>query len=93
MGGLTVDLERYEARCNDKEIALTTSELRLLAALAKEPGVVKGRPELLAATGDAERFADERTVDAHIKNLRRKLEACGRGLETVRGVGYRLREG
>jgi two-component system response regulator BaeR/two-component system response regulator AdeR len=72
-------------------VDLTTSEIKLLAVLAREPGRVRMRPELLAATGDAERFADERTVDAHVKNIRRKLNAHGEMLETVRGVGYRLR--
>ncbi len=92
VGNLEVDLAKYIVRCESKDISLTASELRLLAALAKEPGMVKQRPELLAASGDAERFADERTVDAHVKNIRRKLGSCGSQLETVRGVGYRLRD-
>ena len=95
VGDLEVDAGRFEVVCRDKgkarEVDLTASELRLLAALAKEPGRVRSRAELLAASGDAERFADERTVDAHVKNLRRKLRGCGEQLETVRGVGYRLR--
>ena len=94
VGDLEVDAGRFEVVCKDKgevRVDLTASELRLLAALAKEPGRVRSRAELLAASGDAERFADERTVDAHVKNLRRKLGGCGEQLETVRGVGYRLR--
>ena len=90
-GAITVDVGRYAVRCAEHEVTLTPGEVRLLAALAREPGMVKSRPELLAATGDAERYADERTVDAHVKNVRRKLGACGEKLETVRGVGYRLR--
>ena len=90
-GRLEVDLARYEVRCDGEPVALTSSEVRLLAVLAREPGRVRHRPELLAATGDADRYADERTVDAHVKNIRRKLGACGDLLETVRGVGYRLR--
>lgn len=90
-GDLEVDLGAYEARCRGKPLYLTSSELRLLAALAREPGQVQRRPELLAAVGNPERFADERAVDAHIKNLRRKLGECSAQLETVRGVGYRLR--
>ncbi|MEZ4608467.1 MAG: response regulator transcription factor [Deinococcales bacterium] len=92
LGDLQVDADKYLVRCQDEEISLTASELRLLAALAKEPGVVKQRLELLHASGDPDSFADERTVDAHIKNIRRKLGECGKQLETVRGVGYRLRE-
>ena len=90
VGALTVNLEKFAARCGDRTLELTASELRLLATLAREPGRVTGRPELLAAVGDPKRFADERTVDAHVKNLRKKLGDCGRQLETVRGVGYRL---
>ena len=91
VGDLEVDLGQYTVRCVGLELDLTVSELRLLALLAKEPGMVRGRPELLAAVGDPERFADERTVDAHVKNIRKKLGACGAQLETVRGVGYRVR--
>ncbi len=91
VGPLEVDLGRFEVRVSDERVDLTTSEIKLLAVLAKEPGRVRMRPELLAATGDADRFADERTVDAHVKNIRRKLDAHGEMLETVRGVGYRLR--
>ncbi len=92
VGNLKVDLSKYIVLCQEKNVSLTASELRLLATLAKEPGVVKQRSELLTVSGDAERFADERTVDAHVKNIRRKLKNCGAQLETVRGVGYRLRD-
>jgi DNA-binding response OmpR family regulator len=91
VGGLEVDPSAYRVRCQGASVSLTASELRLLALLAREAGRVRHRPELLAAAGDQERFADERTVDAHVKNLRRKLGACGGQIETVRGVGYRLR--
>jgi two-component system response regulator BaeR/two-component system response regulator AdeR len=90
VGMLEVDLSRFEVRCGNERVDLTTSEIKLLAVLAREPGRVRMRPELLAATGDADRYADERTVDAHVKNIRRKLGACGEAIETVRGVGYRL---
>ncbi len=90
VGALEVDLSTYLTRCDGEEVTLTPSELHILAHLAKEPGVVRSRPELLAVLGD-DRFADHRTVDAHVKNLRRKLGTCGEQLETVRGVGYRVR--
>ncbi len=90
VGALEVDLSTYLTRCHGEEVALTPSELHILAHLAREPGVVRSRPELLAVLGD-DRFADHRTVDAHVKNLRRKLGTCGEQLETVRGVGYRVR--
>jgi two-component system response regulator BaeR/two-component system response regulator AdeR len=92
VNGLEVDLGAFEARCDGELIDLTPSELRLLGLLAKEPNRVRVRSELLAVTGDAESYADERTVDAHIKNIRRKLGGCGDRIETVRGVGYKLRE-
>ena len=91
VGRLTLDLAAFEARCGDELLDLTAAELRLLAALAREEGHVRSRSELLAALGSLERGTDERAVDAHVKNLRRKLGACGQSLETVRGVGYRLR--
>lgn len=90
VGRLEIDTGRYSARCAGEPLTLTASEVRLLALLAKAPGMVRTRPELLTAVGDPERFADERTVDAHIKNIRRKLGACAEQVETVRGVGYRL---
>ncbi|HEX7038799.1 MAG TPA: response regulator transcription factor [Trueperaceae bacterium] len=93
VGRLTVDLGAYEARCGDEAVSLTASELRLLAALAREPGRVRRRGELLAAVGEGDGLADERTIDAHVKNLRRKLGDCRDQLETVRRVGYRLRTG
>lgn len=91
VGTLEVDIRSFVVRCEGEVVALTTSEVKLLAVLAKTPGHVRQRAELLAATGDSERYADERTVDAHVKNVRRKLGACGEMLETVRGMGYRLR--
>ena len=90
VGALEIDLSRYLTRCEGEEVSLTPSELHILAHLAKAPGVVRSRTELLSVLGD-DNFADVRTVDAHVKNLRRKLGGCGEQLETVRGVGYRVR--
>ncbi len=92
VGELSVDLGAYAVERAGERLDLTTSELRLLAELAREPGRVKRRAELLASMGAGESFADERAVDAHVKNLRRKLGTCGEMVETVRGVGYRLRD-
>lgn len=91
VGNLSLDLSSFEARCQGELLDLTAAELRLLAALAREEGHVRSRSELLAALGGLERGTDERAVDAHVKNLRRKLGGCDGSLETVRGVGYRLR--
>ncbi len=91
VGPLSVDLAAFEVRCRGEVLDVTAFELRLLSALARDAGHVRSRAELLAALGGFDRGTDERTVDAHVKNLRRKLGACGPALETVRGVGYRLR--
>lgn len=90
VGALELDLSAYLTRCGGDEVNLTPTELHILAHLAKEPGVVRSRSELLAVLGE-DNFADLRTVDAHVKNIRRKLGVCGEQLETVRGVGYRVR--
>lgn len=90
-GPLTVDPPGYQAQLDGQALDLTAAEIRLLAQLAREPGVVRTRAELLAALGGLERGTDERTVDAHVKNLRRKFGERGELLETVRGVGYRLK--
>ncbi|MBA2667295.1 MAG: response regulator transcription factor [Trueperaceae bacterium] len=91
VGRLAIDADQYQVLCDGAKVSVTAAEVRLLALLAKEPGRVRYRAELLAASGTGERFADERTVDAHVKNLRRKLGSCADVVETVRGVGYRLR--
>jgi len=87
-GGLVVDVGAVRAFCNDQEVSLTPSEFRLLRALVAAAGRALTRRELLDALGES--YVDERTVDAHIKNLRKKLGACAEQVETVRGVGYRV---
>jgi DNA-binding response OmpR family regulator len=94
VGPLEIDLYRAEARAEGRALPLTPSEFRLLAHLARTPGRAVERAELYeAALPEGEGF--DRAVDVHVANLRRKLRAVGadEGLETVRGVGYRLREG
>jgi DNA-binding response OmpR family regulator len=74
---------------------LTALEFDLLAALARDPGIVVGRQSLLDRVWGPEYIADDHLVDVHIGNLRRKLgddPGRPRFIETVRGVGYRLRE-
>ena len=91
VGRLEINLETFEVHCDELALHLTHGELDLLALLARKVGVVHRRVELLAATGNNGDFSDDRAVDTHIKNLRRKLGACAEMLETVRGVGYRLK--
>ncbi len=89
VGALEIDLDAFEARCSGDAMGLSPTQLRLLGAMAEQPNRAFRRSELLEALQDP--TADTRTVDAHIKNLRQRLGACAEQLETVRGVGYRLR--
>jgi len=87
-GALTIDPERAEVRVGDEPVTVTATELRLLTALAKSPGRVYRREELARlALGDDFDGLD-RTIDAHIKNLRRKVGA--ERIATVFGIGYKL---
>lgn len=92
-GPLVVDTAAFTVTLRGAALEVTVAEVRLLALLAREPGVVRSRAELLAALGSLERGTDERTVDAHVKNLRRKFGDDAALLDTVRGVGYRLKVG
>jgi DNA-binding response OmpR family regulator len=95
LGDLVLDEERFEATCHDQLLSLTVTEFRLLAALARKPGRVLSRAQLLDSLGESYE-GYERTIDVHIKNLRRKLAAAGAGaacnITTVHGVGYKLQE-
>jgi DNA-binding response OmpR family regulator len=87
-GALTIDPERAEVKVGDEPVTVTATELRLLTALAKSPGRVYRRDELARlALGDDFDGLD-RTIDAHIKNLRRKVGA--ERIATVFGIGYKL---
>jgi two-component system response regulator VanR len=85
---LTLDMASYEARLNGKILVFTQREFMLLRELISAPGRVFTREVLLAKLWNYDFLGDERIVDSHIKNLRRKLEADY--IETVRGVGYRV---
>lgn len=88
-GDLEVDLDAAEARCAGRPLPLSPAQLRLLVTMVARAGEALTRAELLDALEGS--WADERTVDAHVKNLRRRLGPCRERLETVRGVGYRVR--
>lgn len=94
-GLLTLDLHRYQARWNGAPLVLTVTEYRLLHALARHPGHVKTRGQLMDEAYPDDAYLAERTIDSHIKRLRKKLdEARGAGpdpIETVYGLGYRFR--
>jgi len=93
VGGLRLDLERYEATVDGKPIQLTPSELKLLAFLARDPGRVFSRREIMQHLWESEYIGDARAADLHISNIRRKIERDPENPErlvTVRGAGYKL---
>lgn len=91
--GLVIDEEKHRAELDGQALDLTPVELRLLGTLASMPGRVFSREKLLARLYADHRVVTDRTVDAHVKNLRRKLEQVRPGEDLVRsiyGVGYKL---
>ena len=89
--GIRVDKRAHQVTVKGEPISLTPTEFRLLETLIKQPGRAFPRYDLMdAAIGDA--IVLERTIDVHIKSLRRKLGDAGERIETVRGVGYRFRQ-
>jgi len=92
---VTLDVPRMRVRAGEREVELTPTEFQLLAALAREPGRVFTRSQLLDAVHGVAFESYERAIDAHVKNIRRKLESDPREpryLQTVHGVGYRFRD-
>lgn len=89
LGQLSIDLNAIEAKCADEILQLSPTQFKLLAFLSAKPDHAFSRAELRQSSKES--FVDERTIDAHIKNLRKRMGECGKKLETVRGVGYRLR--
>src|SRR5262245_52911983 len=94
-GALSIDLERRSVRRDGEPVELTATEFDLLAILAREPGRPFTRTQLLELAYDVSYAGYDRTVDAHIKNLRRKIEADPRNpryVQTIYGVGYKFAE-
>jgi DNA-binding response OmpR family regulator len=92
-GDLTLDVPRLRAEVSGRRISLTGTEFQLLTALARQPGRVFTRSQLLDAIHGVAFDSYERAIDAHVKNIRRKIELdprTPRFLLTVYGVGYRL---
>ncbi len=93
VGDLTIDFERFEARLGSQVLDLTPTEFRLLQAMARSPGRVFTRMQLLDAVQGFSFEGYERSIDTHIKNLRRKLEPDPKNptyILTVFGVGYKF---
>ena len=90
-----MDPARHRVRWDGKEVALTVTEFMILEALAQRPGVVKSRNQLMDVAYQDDIYVDDRTIDSHIKRLRRKFRALDpafKGIETLYGVGYRFGE-
>jgi len=90
--GVTVDRRRHQAAIEGLSLPLTRSEFRLLDTLIRQPGRVFHRAELIDAALGEDTMVMERTIDVHIRALRRKLGERADVIETVRGVGYRFRD-
>ncbi|MFO0882839.1 MAG: response regulator transcription factor [Pirellulales bacterium] len=90
--GVTVDRRRHQVFIEGKAVQLTRSEFRLLDTLIRQPGRVFDRTELIDAALGEDTLVMERTIDVHIRALRRKMGKAADVIETVRGVGYRFRD-
>jgi two-component system response regulator ChvI len=94
-GPLLLDQQRHQCSWNGQAVALTVTEFLILKALAMRPGHVKSRDQLMDAAYGESIYVDDRTIDSHIKRLRKKFKAVDNGfqqVETLYGVGYRFRE-
>ena len=94
-GALRMDSERHTCTWNGEPVTLTVTEFLILKALALRPGVVKSRDALMDAAYDDQVYVDDRTIDSHIKRLRKKFKSVDNNfemIETLYGVGYRYSE-
>lgn len=90
--GVVIDRHSHKALFRDQELPLTPTEFRLLEILIRQAGRAFTRYELMDAAIGEDAIVLERTIDVHIKSLRKKLRDAGELIETVRGVGYRFHE-
>ncbi len=94
-GKLLMDQERHTCHWDGKPVTLTVTEFLILQSLAQRPGVVKSRDALMDAAYDDQVYVDDRTIDSHIKRLRKKFKVVDDDfdvIETLYGVGYRFKE-
>ncbi|MCA3186098.1 MAG: response regulator transcription factor [Cupriavidus sp.] len=91
-GALRMDPLRHSVSWKGKDVALTVTEFLLLQALAQRPGLVKSRDQLMDVAYDDQVYDDDRTIDSHIKRLRKKMRSIDNefsAIETLYGIGYR----
>jgi two-component system response regulator ChvI len=94
-GQLTMDPLRHSVSWKGRDVALTVTEFLLLQALAQRPGFVKSRDQLMDVAYDDQVYVDDRTIDSHIKRLRKKMRMADddfNAIETLYGIGYRYNE-
>jgi two-component system, OmpR family, response regulator ChvI len=94
-GKLSMDTDRHSCTWDGKPVVLTVTEFLILQSLAQRPGIVKSRDALMDAAYDDQVYVDDRTIDSHIKRLRKKFNQVDEafdGIETLYGVGYRFKE-
>lgn len=94
-GRLTLDPARHDCLWDGKPVRLTVTEFLLLQSLAQRPGFVKSRDNLMDAAYDDQVYVDDRTIDSHVKRMRKKfrqVDPTFDSIETLYGVGYRYRE-
>lgn len=94
-GDLTMDPMRHAVSWKGKSVSLTVTEFLLLQALATRPGFVKSRDQLMDVAYDDQVYVDDRTIDSHIKRLRKKMRSVDddfSAIETLYGIGYRYNE-
>ncbi len=94
-GKLALDPQRHDCTWDGKPVRLTVTEFLILQCLAQRPGFVKSRDNLMDAAYDDQVYVDDRTIDSHIKRLRKKFKVVDDSfdaIETLYGVGYRYRE-
>jgi len=90
VGGVQIDLSRYEVTIDGKLVKLRTKEFALLATFAQNLGIVLSREKLLDLVWGFDYYGETRTVDVHINHLREKIAGSGACIETVRGTGYKM---
>ena len=94
-GNLLLNMDRHECHWKEERIKLTVTEFLLLESLVNRPGYVKNRDQLMSAAYNDDLYVDDRTIDSHIKRIRRKFKAIDKdfnSIETLYGVGYRFNQ-